>query len=549
MHPGRLLRKYVVAVLALPILAAVYISVGLRRSAVARIAVALSLGAFVALGVMSLARPIATTATRPTEIVPLTQAAFTSTVATDASVDTPVTISFTTPMAPASVEASISVEPATPIRLAWDDTYTTLTIRPASHWAAGTYHTITIQPGALAQTGRPLTTPSRSIFLTRNVATAVLAATQAAGSRVATDTAFTITFDQAVDPASLDGSVRLDPPVDGDLTATSTPDGRTAYVFTPTSTLRADTRYRLIVDGVRDADGLPIGARSFEVRTTVAPKVVRFRPLDDTSAVARDAAISVRFTRPMDRASTKAAFSVTVDGKAVKGKVSFAEKDTVLVFDPADDLPYGAKVVASVASTAMSAQGTALLKAADATFTTAKKPAPKPKASTPSGGSGGSSGGGGSVGGGSWAAVERYYLGLMNCTRTGGWVTSTGRCSSPGGRNVAPLALSSGISSKVSRPYAKLLATRGLCSHFIGGNPGDRLRRAGYKNYTWAENIGCRSGGAKSAVLASHRFFQSEKSYNGGHYVNLMNAKYDRVGIGVWVSSGRVRLVVDFYHP
>jgi hypothetical protein len=28
-----------------------------------------------------------------------------------------------------------------------------------------------------------------------------------------------------------------------------------------------------------------------------------------------------------------------------------------------------------------------------------------------------------------------------------------------------------------------------------------------------------------------------------------MNAKYDRVGIGVWVSSGRVRLVVDFYHP
>jgi len=28
-----------------------------------------------------------------------------------------------------------------------------------------------------------------------------------------------------------------------------------------------------------------------------------------------------------------------------------------------------------------------------------------------------------------------------------------------------------------------------------------------------------------------------------------MNAKYDRVGIGVWVSHGRVRLVIDFYHP
>jgi uncharacterized protein YkwD len=145
--------------------------------------------------------------------------------------------------------------------------------------------------------------------------------------------------------------------------------------------------------------------------------------------------------------------------------------------------------------------------------------------------------------------VERYYLGLMNCTRTGGWVTSGGSCSSPGGRNVAPLRLDSGISSKVARPYARLLATRGACSHFIGGNPGNRLARAGYTSYRWAENIGCRSGNASAAVLGSHLFFQSEKSYSGGHYVNLMNAAYDRVGIGVWVSSGRVRLVVDFYHP
>jgi uncharacterized protein YkwD len=160
-----------------------------------------------------------------------------------------------------------------------------------------------------------------------------------------------------------------------------------------------------------------------------------------------------------------------------------------------------------------------------------------------------SGGGGGVVGGGSWGAVETYYLRLMNCTRTGGWVTSGGACSSPGGRGVAPLKLDSGISSRVARPYAKLLATRGICNHFIGGNPGNRLARAGYGSYRWAENLGCRSGNPTSAVLGSHLFFQSEKSYRGGHYVNLMNSAYDRVGIGVWVSSGRVRLVVDFYHP
>jgi uncharacterized protein YkwD len=139
----------------------------------------------------------------------------------------------------------------------------------------------------------------------------------------------------------------------------------------------------------------------------------------------------------------------------------------------------------------------------------------------------------------------------MNCTRTGGLVTSTGSCSSPGGRDVAPLMLDAGISSKVSRPYAKLLATQGLCSHFIGGSPADRLRRAGYTSYNWAENLGCRSGDPFAAVLGSHLYFQGERNWSpqGGHYVNMMNAKYDRAGIGVWVASGRVRLVVSFYRP
>jgi uncharacterized protein YkwD len=253
----------------------------------------------------------------------------------------------------------------------------------------------------------------------------------------------------------------------------------------------------------------------------------------------------------MDRASTKRAFRVEVAGKPVKGTVTFAENDTVLVFDPDKTMPYGTRVVVSVAKTARSSTGAALGTTETSVFRTVPKAVPPPASS--SGGSGSSSGGGGggSVGSGSWAAVERYYLGLMNCTRQGGTVTSGGDCSSPGGRNVAALKLDSGISTKVARPYAKKLAVGGDCSHFMGGNPGDRLRRAGYTSYRWAENLGCRSGNPFSAVLGSHRYFQSERSWSpqGGHYVNLMNSKYDRVGIGVWVSGGRVRLVVDFYHP
>jgi uncharacterized protein YkwD len=550
---GSVLRKYLVAVLAVPVLVAIYVTTALRRSGLVRVSAAIGLGALLGLGAMSLVRPSATTANPTTDIVPLTQAAFKTSVGTGVEVDAPAVITFSTAMEPASVKAALTVDPPTPIELHWSADATTVTIVPVGNWAAGRYHTITVQPGALATTGRPLTTPARSAFLTRGPATAVLGATERLEKRVAVSTAFTIAFDRAVDPASVDGAVRLDPAVPGRLSVESTVDGLPRFTFTPTKPLKADTRYRLIVHGVRDEDGIGLDAVSLAVRTSVAPAVVRFRPLARAQDIARTADISVRFTRQMDPASTKRAFRVEVAGKPIKGTVSFAEDDTVLVFDPDKTLPYDTRVVVSVAKTAQSVEGAVLGDTETSVFRTVPKPVP----AAPSGGGGGSSSsgggssGGGSVGSGSWTAVERYYLGLMNCTRTGGIVTSGGDCSSPGGRSVAALKLDSGISSKVARPYAKKLAVGGDCSHFIGGNPGDRLRRAGYTSYRWAENLGCRSGNPYSAVLASHRYFQSERSWSpqGGHYVNLMNNKYDRVGIGVWVSGGRVRLVVDFYHP
>jgi hypothetical protein len=152
-----------------------------------------------------------------------------------------------------------------------------------------------------------------------------------------------------------------------------------------------------------------------------------------------------------------------------------------------------------------------------------------------------------------WYTQEMFYLGLVNCTRTGGWVLADGTCRGYGsGRYsayVAPLRYSRGISDYVSRPYARYLAVKNQCSHFLDGDPGYRLRRAGYDGWNWGENIGCRSGytSTKQAILASHLVFQSEKSTNGGHWRNIKNYKFKRIGIGVWKYSGRVRLVTDFY--
>jgi hypothetical protein len=152
-----------------------------------------------------------------------------------------------------------------------------------------------------------------------------------------------------------------------------------------------------------------------------------------------------------------------------------------------------------------------------------------------------------------WYTTERFYLGLVNCTRTGGWVLSDGTCRGYGSghysKYVAPITYLFGLSDKVSRPYAKLLVVHALCSHTADGDPGYRLRRAGYMRWNWGENIGCRDGysTAKAAVLASHLVFQSEKSTNGGHWRNIKNAAYHWIGIGIWRYGSRTRLVVDFY--
>jgi uncharacterized protein YkwD len=535
------LRQATIALLAVPVLFGVYIGAALRRSTLARFGFALGLAFVLGIGIIGGGRLSTVVATAPTPILPLTQAAFSTQFSTNRALTEPVTIKFSSAMDPGSVAAAISVDPPTPIGLAWDASATVLTITPTDKWAAGTFHTITVQAGALARSGQPLARPIRAAFLTRDATTASAVATEPSGDRVAVTTSFVVTFARPVAPETVDGAIRVDPPTVGAVEAIATQDGVTQVMFSPKQPLLPDVTYHLTVSGVRDTDGLPLDPVVLAVRTAKAPAVLRFRPLDGTADIARDAAISVRFTQPMDRRSTARAFSVSIAGKAVAGTTDWAEHDTVLVFTPKAALPLASTVAMDVARGARAASGASLATPSHGTFKTVAAPAAKAPVST-------SGGGGSAVGGGSWAAVETYYLRLMNCTRTGGWVTSTGACSSPGGRNVAPLKLDSGISSKVSRPYAKKLAVNNECSHFIGGTPGDRLRRAGYTSYRWAENLGCRSGNPYAAVLGSHLFFQSEKSYGGGHYVNLMNAAYNRVGIGVWVSGGRVRLVVDFYH-
>ncbi len=549
------LRKLAAAVAALPVLAVVYLAT-LGRTGLIRIAAGVAAAAVVAVVVIVSLPPSRTNAV-PASVPAPVEARLIDAVQTGLPLAKPFTIDFDSAMDPASVAAALRIEPDTAVTFAWDATSKELKIAPLAHWRPDTLYTLTVAGTARAADGATLATPIHSLVLTSRAGSASIAATRGTATGVVPTTAFRITLDRPVDPAAVQAALQITPAVDGTVAAGASD---REVVFTPSAALAPDTTYTLSLSGLEDADGVPfVATPSLSVSTDGAPEVVRFRPRDGQKDIDRTSALSVRFTEPMQRAVTGAAFHATIGGKAIDGKVAWAEQGTVLVFQPAAALPYGATVKLQVDATATSKKGIPLAAAADGSFTVAAKPATAPKPpkkptkkpttkpptqhipKPPSGGGGAVSG--------SWTGVEAYYLRLMNCTRTGGWVTSSGNCSSPGGRAVAPLILNAKISAKVSRPYAKYLATHNQCDHFIGGTPGDRLRRAGYTSYRWAENLGCRSGNPYSAVLGSHLYFQSEKPYNGGHYVNLMNASYRYVGIGVWVSGGRVRICIDFYTP
>ncbi|HET7830551.1 MAG TPA: Ig-like domain-containing protein [Candidatus Limnocylindrales bacterium] len=449
----------------------------------------------------------------------------------------PFTVTFDRPMDRASVAAELRLDPPTAFSLDWNAGGTRATLKPDHHWRLDTLYQVVVGTNAHSAEGGSLAAPLRSVVLTGAGGTATITPTMATLSAVRLDSAFRIRLDRAVPVAAVRAALRSDPPLSGDLVAEPTPG---SYRFQPSATLRPDTRYALWLEGLVDANGVPFGvAAPSEITTIEAPSVAGVRPKNGARRVARDTAITIRFSQRMDAGVTERALRVTANGKAVKGSVRWSTDGTRLTFTPKKRLGYDAKVVVRVDDSARSAAGAPISRAAKSTFRTKPRPA-DPTVDIPTGGGGAASG--------SWAAVEAYYLRLMNCTRTGGWVTGSGACSSPGGRDVAALTLSSAISSKVARPYARLLATRNACSHFIGGNPGDRLRAAGFGGYNWGENIGCRSAGSPFAsVLGTHLFYQSEKPYNGGHYRNLMNPSFRRVGIGVWVAGGRVRLVIDFY--
>jgi hypothetical protein len=542
------MRQLAAAVLKVPLAGFGYLSRYVsRRSLSTQLAIA---GLTVALVVSGLLVGLPTKtieAKAPTPYLPAAPTVALGT-STKVSVDEPYVLAFTEPMNQGSVADALTIKPADPVRLDWDAAGETLSISPATYWAPFTTYVVSVSGSAMDQSGMQLGSPVTAGFTTGALTSGQITATVVSGGQVAPTSAFQITFSRPVKLATVQARLSISPVVTGTITGDDPTDvSSQVFTFTPDDILAGGTAYTVSFDSSNATDSAGVAllpVTPLQVQTLAAPQVVRFRPVNGGSTADPNQVVSVRFTVPMTRASTAAAFSVTVNGKRVRGSISWAENDTVLVLDPNSKLPVGSTVYVRVATTARSATGQRLAGAASSSFKVVRPTVRKIKWSPPS-----------ALTTAPWHGAELNMLALMNCTRTGGWVTSSGSCSSVS-HNVLPaqaaLAFDDGIASKVSRPYAKYLADRNALSHNLVGTPHSRLAAAGYGSGSWGENIASPANPRQSGMTAVEIFFQNEYRCQHSrcefvHYANVMNGRFHRVGIGVWVTKGHTRVVIDFY--
>ena len=467
---------------------------------------------------------------------------------TDLALDVPFQVRFTKPMNESTVEAAVQIDPPVGVKFMWDATAQTLSIRPNPHWLPHTDYRVVILTTATDQEGLALSAPIEARFTSGARTGGTITATRMVGDQIAPTTAFQVTFTRPVKLTTVATRLGIAPLVDFALVGDD-PTDATSQVFTltPRSALTTGTIYVVSMsEGGMDSSGsLLTPIAPLQAQTLETPAVQAFLPAGGTTTGDNNQPVSLRFTVPMDHKSTEAAFSITANGRGVSGSFTWSESDTTLTFVPRRSFYLGSTVTVKIAVTARSAGGLKMAAPDAATFTIAAARSSRitykniPYT------------GGQSAADARWAGAEKYTMDLMNCTRTGGWVTSNGQCSSQSHHTLPKqkaLSQDAGIATRVARPYAIALATNRVLTHTLGGSTvRSRMIAGGYTGYVVGENLGSPGAASQAGMIAVAVFFQNEYSYRGGHYRNIMNGSFHRAGVGVWVANGCTRVVINFY--
>jgi uncharacterized protein YkwD len=494
------------------------------------------------------------------------------------AVDTqaPITISFETPMDPASVESAFELLPAQPVRLSWNDAHTALAVAPEGRWRTDERYLVVVGSESTTSLGASLRTAQRFAFTTLtapavtdfqvHLAGADLAAARAAaevkevsvrstvmaadtGSRaqgdavgrsigegarsqsptdtpdkVSSSSAISIDFSVPMDRDDVEERFAISPQVDGSLTWR-----RGSIVFTPGERLHAGTRYTISVIGAHDLNGNALGGEgNFSFIVQSSAQLTKTEPGLDATGV-EPATISMWFSHRMDRRATNKALGITdtATGALVPGKIAWNAKSTQMTVTPDQPLAAGHAFEVSLSDGARDADGNAVkanwsftTKAsliAGATRTTVSTRTVTVPPAAPA------------------TSLAGYALNQVNAARSA--------------YGFAPLVLDASISA-VAASHAMDQAVNGYFSHYglDGSTRETRLQRGGV-SFGWSgENQCYRVGLSQQATLNwCHAQFMAEP-YPGqwNHIGNILSPSARRMGVGIAQVGGKIVIVWDF---
>jgi Ca-activated chloride channel family protein len=227
-------------------------------------------------------------------------------------------VTFDRAMDAESVAAAIKVEPFVPLELRWKGR--TLTIEPYEPLAPDTRYQFILDTTATDVEGIPLDQVYHWGYVTGNPIGGIVQPVRN-GDR---STPLVVQFTSPMEPDSVAQSLRIEPPVAGEIHWS---EENTLLTFTPAQPLPSESAYTVHFDStVQDASGgqyPPVDP----LRFTTPPAILAVSPLDET--LYPGAVIEVLFDRSMEPRATENAVQITPE---VPGR--FAWQGTRLIFEP-----------------------------------------------------------------------------------------------------------------------------------------------------------------------------------------------------------------------
>ncbi len=301
-----------------------------------------------------------------------------------------ITLQFSEPMWPPSVERGVAVTSPEVGSLSWfwSTDRTTVGVLPTGLWLASLTHEIEVGTACQDLEGNPLAKVQTLRFTTqeRTGPTIVETRPEAGVPLRLPLSALRFRFDRAMDPTSVGAALSLGPAAAAPPVPTLTWEaGGTVLVlgwapaWTPTAPLVASFTTR-----ARDTDGVPLAGQTrfeYPLPDLTAPQLVSFTPSQGATGVPTNSPVFLRFSEPMNRDSVERACSSSPPTTA--RWFLWNESSDQVWINPGTAWPASSRITFHLATGPVDLHGNALAQPFTLAFTTAAGPAPALAAATP----------------------------------------------------------------------------------------------------------------------------------------------------------------------